>query len=308
MTVVTVLVAASIAMSTLAGAATAADDAGRQREWRASVGVGSEYDSNVTVDEVDLSSGAGDRAWVAELDLSLKQPLGERNTLALSYDVSQSNYAQFSRVDRRTQIIGADLSRDLGGSNAGLSSFYIDSRLDGSPFLEFVRISPYWSGFLARKWFARGAYVYSERRIDQRQQRDADSHSIEGDLYFFHRGLRSYLNAGYRYRDEDAIAEELDFQSHLIKLRYIRRLDVGNRKLKGELAFRYEWRDYRSAEPTIGEIRDDNRLRIKADLEIPAGNRLKWLVYASYGDYRSNLPRADFRQTIVGVRLQFQLW
>ena len=69
---------------------------------------------------------------------------------------------------------------------------------------------------------------------------------------------------------------------------------------------RYEVRDYRSDEPTIGEPRNDDRLRIKIDADVPLSSRLSWQLYYSYGDYVSNLPRADFTQTIVGTRLRWQ--
>jgi len=278
----------------------------RQREWKLELGVGTEYDTNVFVDEVDLSSGQGDRATLLNVGVGVKQPLGEDSNFSLNYDISQSSYQRYSRVDRRTQILGADISTAVGRGNAGVSAYFIDSRLDGSAFLGYLRLSPSVSGFLARKWFARSAYVYSERRISGREQRDADTHSGELDLYYFHRGLRSYFNIGYRYRDENAVAEELDYASHALKLRYIRRIDALDRRLKAELALRYEQRDYDTPEPTIGEPRDDTRLRLKADLEIPIVDHLSWQLYTSYGDYESNLLRADFKQTVVGTRLELR--
>ena len=281
-----------------------AKDSTRQREWSLDLGAGLEYDTNVTVDEVDLSSGQDDSASVLDLGLGVKQPIGEKSTFSLNYNLSQSSYRTYSRVDRRTQIIGSDFSRNLGRGNAGVSAYYIDAQLDGQSFLEYLRLSPSVSGFLARKWFARTAYVYSERRIQDREQRNADTQVGEVDVYYFHRGLRSYINVGYRYRDENAIAPELDFSSHLLKLRYIRRIDIGKKRVKAEMALRFEQRDYRSAEPTIDEPRDDTRLRLKTDLEIPLTTRLSWHAYASYGDYQSNLPRADFTQIIVGTRLE----
>jgi hypothetical protein len=274
--------------------------------WRAELGVGAEYDTNVTVDEVDLSSGQSDYARILDFELGVKHNFSEKTAASLNYDISQSSYNEFSRVDRLTQILGADINTDLGGSNAGVSAYYIDSQLDGEPFLRFVRASPYVSGFMSRRWFARGAYVYSEREIDQRPQRDAQTQNGEIDVYFFQRGLRSYFNLGYRYRDEDAVADELDFRAHSIKLRYIRRFALWQQQAKAEFAVRYEIRDYPSDEPTIGEPRQDDRIRWKLDLEMPLSKRVAWQWYYSYGDYVSNLPRADFTQTIVGTRLQFR--
>ena len=269
------------------------------------VGVGAEYDTNVSVDEVDVTSGEADSAWLVDFELGVTQPLGKQTDLNLNYDFSQATYERFSRVDRQTHILGADVGTDLGKANTGISAYYINSRLDGEPFLEYLRVSPSLSGFLARKWFARGAYVFSERTIEDRADRDATTHSGEADLYYFHRGLRSYFNIGYRYRDEDATAARFDFRSHGLKLRYIRRFDLFERQAKVELAWRFEARRYLSPTPSIGEDREDDRSRWKLDLEVPLTRRLALQTYASYGNYESNLPRADFTQTIVGARLSY---
>ncbi len=274
--------------------------------WTLEAGAGLEYDTNVSVSEVDLSSGESDYALTADFQIGVRQRFSERTQGSLTYDISQSNYREFSRVDRLTHFLGADLNTEIGGASAGISAYYIDSRLDGDGFLSFLRVSPALSGFVSQRWFARGAYVYSERSIDERPRRNALTHAGEIDLYYFHRGLRSYANVGYRYRDEEAVADEFDFGAHSFKLRYIRRFDLFGRQAKAEAALRYELRDYRNDEPTIEEPRNDDRLRWKLDFEIPVSSHFTWQWYYSYGDYTSNLPRADFTQTIVGTRLQYQ--
>ena len=293
------------ALAVLAAGAAAQEDGERSREWRGEVGVGAEYDTNVSVDEVDVTSGEADSAWLVDFELGVTQPLGKHSDLNLNYDFSQATYERFSRVDRQTHILGTDIGTDLGKANTGISAYYINSRLDGEPFLEYLRVSPSLSGFLAKKWFARGAYVFSERTIEDRADRDATTHSGEADLYYFHRGLRSYFNIGYRYREEDATAARFDFRSHGLKLRYIRRFDLFERQAKVELAWRFEARRYLSPTPSIGEDRKDDRSRWKLDLEVPLTRRLALQTYTSYGNYDSNLPRADFTQTIVGARLSY---
>jgi hypothetical protein len=294
-----------LVLAVLAAGAAAQEGEQRSREWHGEIGVGAEYDTNVSVDEVDVTSGEADSAWLVDFELGVNQPLGKHSDLNLNYDFSQATYERFSRVDRQTHILGADIGTDLGKANTGVSAYYINSRLDGEPFLEYLRLSPSLSGFLAKKWFARGAYVYSERTIEDRADRDATTHSGEADLYYFHRGLRSYFNVGYRYRDENATAARFDFRSHGLKLRYIRRFDLFERQAKVELAWRFEARRYLSPTPSIGEDREDDRSRWKLDLEVPLTRRLALQAYASYGNYESNLPRADFTQTIVGARLRY---
>lgn len=273
--------------------------------FSAEIAVGAEYDSNVSVEEVDATSGESDHAIIVDLEVGMDQQLNERTDLSLSYDFSNSKYNEFSQVDRQTHILGADLAYDAGDLNTGISTYYINARLDGDGFLELWRVSPSVSGFISKRWFARGAYVFSDKSLDERPGRDANTHAGEADLYFFRTGLRSYFNLGYQYKDEDAEAARYDYQSHNIKLRYIHRLEVFSRLAKVELSWRYEDRNYRSETPSIGEDRDDNRNRWKVDLEYPINDQATVQLYGGYADYESNLPVADYYQTVFGTRFLY---
>lgn len=271
--------------------------------FTAEVGIGGEYDSNIAVEEVDASTNQSDYALTLNAGAGVAQELGAITELSATYDYNQNIYETFSQVDRQTHILGTSLDFDLDKFDTGVSMFYINSRLDGRAFLELYRISPSVSGFLAKKWFARGAYVYSEKKIENRPARDAETDAGEADAYYFRRGLRSYFNLGYRYRDEDATADRYDYESHSIKLRYIHRLEVFSKMAKLELAWRYEDRDYSSITPSIGEERKDDRHRWRLDFELPVfteGSAVQF--YYGYADYESNLPSADYDQTITGLR------
>jgi hypothetical protein len=274
--------------------------------FSAEVGVGAEYDSNVSVDELDATVNESDYAMTMDAELQVKRQLSDTIDVSLSYDFSQALYKEFSRLDRQTHLFGADLEVDLAKVNTGLSLYYINSRLDGNAFLEYYRASPYVSGFLAKKWFARGAYVYSDKTIENRPERDAESHAGEMDLYYFRRGLRSYFNLGYKFKDEDANADRYDYEAHNLKLRYVHRLELLSRMVKLELSWRYEDRDYSSITPGLGEKRADERHRWKADAEIPILEQGAIQLYYGYGDYDSNYEPVDYTQTVVGTRFLYR--
>ena len=275
-------------------------------QYSAEIGLGGEYDSNVSVDEVDRASNQGDYALTMDASLEVQKEVSRKVEVAATYDFSQNLYEEFSEVDRQTHILGTDLSVDLANVDTGLSFYYIDSRLDNEKFLELYRVSPSISGFLAKKWFTRGAYVYSDKSIENRPGRDANTHSGEIDLYYFYRGLRSYFNLGYRYKNEDADADRLDYQSNSVKLRYIHRFELFSRLAKLELAWRYEDRDYSSITPGIDEDRHDERHRWRADFEIPVVGRSALQIYYGYADYESNYPQADYTQNLFGTRFLYR--
>lgn len=273
--------------------------------WSAQAGVGIEYDSNVSVEEVDRSSNQGDYALTLDAGVAMQRQLSKTVEAGLTYDFSQSIYDTFSQVDRQTHILGADLGLDYARFDPAISLFYINSRLDGNQFLELYRASPSLSGFLAKKWFARGAYVYADKSIHERRGRDAKTNSGEADLYYFFRGLRTYFNLGYRFKHENARADRYDYTSNSLKLRYIQRFELFSRITKLELAWRYEDRQYDSDTPSIGEERDDQRSRIRINYEIPVLEKAAVQFFAGYADYSSNYQPADYDQTLVGTRFLF---
>lgn len=274
--------------------------------FSAEVGMGGEYDSNVTVDEVDLSTSQGDYALIIDAGVEASKALTQKFEISGTYDISQTLYKEFSRVDRQTHILGTDMSLDFDQVDAGMSVYYILSRLDNNKFLDVSRISPSISGFLARKWFTRGAYVYFDKSIKNRPERDATTHAAEADLYYFFRGLRTYFNLGYRYRDEDAKGDQYNYTSNSVKLRYIQRFEIFSRIAKLEMSWRYEDRGYSSPTPSIGEDRDDQRHRWRVDFEIPIVGRSSLQFYSGYADYESNYPQADYTQTVVGSRFLYR--
>lgn len=278
--------------------------------YSAALGIGGEYDSNVSIDELDTSIRQGDSALNLDGKVSMRKYFTQDTDLRLSYDISQTMFQEFSRLNRQSHILGANLGIKMQPMDTGLSMFYVNSLLDGDRFLELYRVSPSLSGFISRKLFTRAAYVFADKRITDRAERDAKTHSGEVDLYYFARGLRSYFNFGYRYKTEDANLERLDYQAHAAKLRYIRRIDLWNKVLKLELAYRYEERDYSGITPGIGsdegEERRDERHRWRADLEYPLTEKAAMQVYAGYSDYKSNLQASDYEQGVVGTRFVYR--
>lgn len=299
--------AASALIATLCAAAQDEDKTpALNTSYYAELGAGAEYDSNVTLDELDLTSNESDYGFTLDASVGLKKPFTTATDLSLSYDFSQTNYKEFSEVDRQTHLIGADLSTKLGKMATGLSTFYIHSRLDGEKFLELYRGSPYLSGFISRRWFARGAYVFSTKTVENRPERDADTQAGELDLYFFRRGLRSYFNLGYRFKDEDAEAEQFDYVSNSAKLRYVHRIEWLSRTTKIELSWRFEDRNYSGVTPSIGEKRDETRNRWRIDYEIPILERGALQLYYGYSDFESNLPTTNYTQDLLGVRFTYR--
>ncbi len=281
------------------------EDAGKPRFFIELEG-GGEYDSAVSLDELDLSSEESDTALRAEAAVGYTQPFGETVELDLSYRYSILDYQDFSEVDQNSHILSADLTKDLGEADIGLSGFYVNSDLDDESFLELARISPYVSGFFTKGWFARAGVVYSDKTNDVNSGRDATTVIGEIDLYHFPPGKPWFFNIGYKYRDEDADAARFDYTGNTYKARYVHRLTLFGNKARFELSYRRLDRDYSSVTPSIGEDRSDERDRAHAQLELALTPRFDAELYYTYSDWGSNLDSVDFNQYVAGLVFRYR--
>lgn len=275
----------------------------RDSPFSVGVSVGAEYDSNISVNELDANTSADDVAAVIDADLDFETEIASDTELSLGYSFSQSLHADFTDFDLQSHFASAGLSHDFGSVDVGGAYRFIYTRLGGDDFLVIQQASPYVSKFFGRKLFVRADYTYTDKNFQSQIARDAEVHAGGADVYYFLNGVRTYFIAGYKFEDEDAVDPQFDYQSHNIKLRFSQRIAVGDRDLKLKLGWRYETRDYSSITPSIGVIRDDNRHRFQSDLEIPITDHIYMQLEYEYADFSSNLPAADYTQSVAGARL-----
>lgn len=297
------LVAAIHALSGVAYAETPAGEERLEAPFSFEVSAGVEYDSNISVAEVDNNTGADDFAAVLDADLQFEKDLGEKSRLSLGYSFSQSLHEEFTNFDLQSHFASADISHDFGGVDVGAAYRLIYTRLGGEGFMLMHQVSPYISRFFGKKLFVRADYAYTDKDFEARTDRDAQSHAGGVDVYLFLNGVRTYFVAGYRFENEDAVDSQFDYEGHNFKARFSQRIPLGAREAKLKLGYRHEQRDYSAITPSIGVLRDDTRHRFEAEIEVPLTDRLYLAAEFEHAEFSSNLPAADFNQNLASLRV-----
>ena len=256
------------------------------------------------LDELERATGESDEVTSLEIQGSAEFSFDDRASVRISAGLVDDSYRQFSQVDRRTESLGINLETQLGKATVGVNWFDVSADLDDEAFLTYERISPYVAGFLSKQWFLRGEYVYGEKTIARRPGREADSHSVSIDSYYFIQGLKRYAVLGYTFRADNARANRYDYDSHALKLRYVHRESLANLPLELELEGKFEDRRYKSPDPFIRAEREDTRLRLSAELRLLITEYASVSVHIKNSDYDSNLPTASYSDLVVGTELR----
>ena len=262
------------------------------------------WDDNVGLDELERATGESDEVTSLDIQGSAEFSFDDRASVRISAGLVDDSYRQFSQVDRRTESLGINLETLWGKATVGINWFDVSADLDDEAFLTYERLSPYVAGFLSKQWFVRGEYVYGEKTIARRPGREADSHSVSIDSYYFIQGLKRYAVLGYTFRVDNARANRYDYDSHALKLRYVHRESLANLPLELELEGKFEDRRYKSPDPFIQTEREDTRLRLSAELRLLITEYASVSVHVKNSDYDSNLPTASYSDLVVGTELR----
>lgn len=273
-------------------------------EFGLELAAGYAWDDNVGLDELERATGESDEVTSLEIQGSAEFSFDDRASVRISAGLVDDSYRQFSQVDRRTESLGINLETLWGKATVGINWFDVSADLDDEAFLTYERLSPYVAGFLSKQWFVRGEYVYGEKTIARRPGREADSHSVSIDSYYFIQGLKRYAVLGYTFRVDNARANRYDYDSHALKLRYVHRETLANLPLELELEGKFEDRRYKSPDPFIQTEREDTRLRLSAELRLLITEYASVSVHVKNSDYDSNLPTASYSDLVVGTELR----
>ena len=273
-------------------------------EFGLELAAGYAWDDNVGLDELERATGESDEVTSLEIQGSAEFSFDDRASVRISAGLVDDSYRQFSQVDRRTESLGINLETLWGKATVGINWFDVSADLDDEAFLTYERLSPYVAGFLSKQWFIRGEYVYAEKTIARRPGREADSHSVSIDSYYFIQGLKRYAVLGYTFRVDNARANRYDYDSHALKLRYVHRESLANLPLELELEGKFEDRRYKSPDPFIQTEREDTRLRLSAELRLLITEYASVSVHVKNSDYDSNLPTASYSDLVVGTELR----
>ena len=281
----------------------AEEDSDRDDKFSFDASAGIEYDSNVSVIDVDLNTAAGDAAAVLDAGIDYESEIAEETEINVGYNFSQSLHFDFTGFDIQTHRATVGIDHDFGGVKGALTYIFVHSQLGGAGFLSFHRVSPAVSGFLGKNVFVRGVYEYTDKDFKNRVDRDSTVHAAGVTAFIFLDGTTTYITTGYKFEDENAVDPQFDYKGHNLRARITHKFRMGNADLVFKTGWRYEKRNYSSVTPSIGMIRGDDRHKIKTSLEIPVTAHVYVELEHEYNNFSSNLPAANFNQNLLAFRV-----
>ena len=264
------------------------------------------YDSNVSVDDVDLNTSIGDR--FADIQLSAETSYKAQNNLefAANLTISEKMYDSFNEFDGLLTLASLSANKEIGNLEFGFSAVHIDYKLDRAGFLKITQLSPTVGWFYQKQIYLQLAYGRSDESYKQESDRDNSRDEIRASFYYFLNGLREYFSIQVGISKEAADAKVFNNEVRQIEVSYFNRINILSRDSTLKLAYLHQERDYKkSINSMIGDFREDRRRRYEIALITPI--KAPWSLTSKiiYNDYESNLTLSDYIQKIYQITLKY---
>ena len=264
------------------------------------------YDSNVSVDEIDLTTARSDHFAVFGLDGELEYDYSAQTKLDAGYKLTDKRFGEFDNLNSQINLLSTGISHKFSEVRAGLSYRFIDADLGGEGFLNISQWSPVISGFVSRQHFLRLGAVHGRKWFAENRERNATNNEISLDYFYFINGVRHYVTAGVKFKQEDTDAPAFDYDQQQLRLRYLYLAEILNIPVRYKLGWRYQRRDYDEfVDPSIGDFRLDKRFQYEAAMEFRLGQGLSSELSFEFKDNQSNLSRVDYVERIISLGLAY---
>lgn len=282
---------------------------------------GYQYDSNVTVDELNASADRSDEAWIFDAGLEGVFKPSKPLAVTLGYSLSGSRYRNLDQFDQDIHLLSADVSYDFEPVTVGASYHYSFATLGADPFLEFQRRSVYLGKMLGESVYLLASLQDKDKDFDNSDVRDADIRGVSADAFLFFNRSQSHVSLGLDGDREDADSDAFDNDLFRVRLALVHRFEMAGNDSRFRLGWRYEDRDYdrvtvSSSDPlltdrltgNLGERSTENRADtayiVEASWRIGLNEVFSLEPSISRGKYTSNVNSADYEKTVAGVSLR----
>ena len=264
------------------------------------------YDSNVSVDQIDVLIREGDTKLKLKATLGYENPFAEDGEFNVKYKVSQSLYSEFTNFNIQSHTLSSGIKNKFAGVTLAANYSFVHTRLGGNSFLDMNIFSPSASGFIAKNVYVRAGYNYYDKDFKASDDRDAGNHNFTLDGYYFFNNSKSFFSVGVSYEDEDALADEFDLKGYTLRSSLQMPVNIVRDGGKVKLSYAYRDRDYDNITPSILAIRAETRSVFKAALEIPVHDKFNLISEYKYTDRNSNFDSSNYTESVISIGIGYE--
>jgi hypothetical protein len=265
---------------------------------------GAEYDSNLSVIELDQNSSEGDWSILAKANINGQWQATDKVKLKAGAGYSSKTHQDYSEFNLAITQAFVDASYDFQPITLGISYHHADAELDNQDFLTLQQRSVYVSRLINQTIFLRAAINDQDKDFPNTTGRNAGNRGFSGDAFFFFNQGQTFFTLGISNEKENTEINEFDYDAINVRSSVSHQFSLWNKKNRVQLGWRFDNRDYSTVTELIDAKRQDERRITTLEWELETNNWLSLIGKLESGNYHSNLASADYSETISSVTLK----
>ena len=273
------------------------------KRWFLSANAGIEYDDNVTVSEVDNTTGLEDIAAVFDLSAAYQIYKTGGSEIELGYDFYQSVFDDLSNFDLQSHLLSVIASSEFGSVDGTFSYSYNYLKLGGDSFLKIHSIMPSVGFSFIDNMYHSLSYNYKDKEFTNNTARNADDNAAGLDNYYFFRDGHSYGYLNLRLEDENTLDPQFDYTGYYVTAGAKSVLPVFVINPEIHVSYQYYRKDYSHITTSIADQREDERSTVTLSIEKQFSEIFNIKLNYQYIDADSNLSSSDFTENVFTVTL-----
>lgn len=258
---------------------------------------GLQYNDNLTVSDVDLTSGKGDLGFMLDLGADASIDLGNVS-LDGGYDYSSTRNLSETQFNFETHALNGGISYSFMDIDFGLDAGFYHNRLGGDAFLDITSITPSVATMVGDSIYLRGQYSLMDKSFKTAKERSGTSHSIGASAFLF--VLEDgYINVGADLLKDKTNSGDFDYDGYALN----GGINVPFLDTEFYAKGKYESRSYDSAIGDDSKPRDDSRTSFTAGLTTDLFLLLTLKPEFRINKVSSNLDSAAYTEKVFSISL-----
>lgn len=269
--------------------------------------VGSEYQSNLHISELNTAAGKSDQAYFAETALQGSWQLSNDLQAEAGYQGSMRRYSEFDDYDLDLHIASLALNYQWYSLTIASSYVYANAQLSGDAFMTLQQGSLSVARLMQQQFYLRGAITTGNKQFAAVSSRNANILGATSDLFWVRQNGNQLLFAGLLYDIEDTADNQFQYQAAGIKLGFSQQFTAMARKHKAQINWRYQQRFYNEIPAGATQRRRDTHHQLEGQLELGLTSYLSLILLAGTGNYQSIISSADYSEhrAAAGIKAWF---
>lgn len=262
---------------------------------------GTEYDSNLSVAELDQFSRQSDWAALLNARLNGRWEATDRLELKTGYSYLSKTYQDNKNFDLAIQQLFADVNYQFDWAKLGASIHHADAELADKDLLTLQQTSVYASRLFNQRVFMRGAVNFQDKDFPGNGERNARNTGFAGDVFVFFNQGATFIATGVTQEQEDASQASFDYDATSLRASINHKFSIWDKNSKIQLGTRYHARDYSDITSAVDSRRADTHRVTNIEWEINLTENLIATSKIERGNYESNFAAADYSETLGSI-------